>query len=144
MTVGSGIRIAGVAAVFTGWMATACTVAMYEETPGEKRRLASGQEVLLVWPEADAEPEPVPTLFVQYVSSRPTQVEDEARAVWEAIRPDAEQRKIRRVAVCPTVIDRGLKWRDGRPSFWRASTSFFWHGQGADGRWTDGDPGVSP
>jgi hypothetical protein len=120
---------------------TACMVARYEVVPSEKRRLSTGQEVAIVWP--DASDERPPTVFIQYFSSRPTQLADEAKDVWGEIRPDVERRGIRRVALMPTVLEKGFKWRDGKPSFWRASTSTYWYGRTKDGSWTAGDPGVS-
>jgi hypothetical protein len=116
-------------------------VARYEEVPSDKRRLSSGQEVAIVWP--DAGDETMPTVFVDYISSRPTQLENEAEAVWQEIRPEAERRDIRRVALRPTVVEKGFKWCGWRPSFWRASTSTYWYGRSKDGHWTVGDPGVS-
>jgi len=135
------MRAGVAAALVAGSMATGCMVAQYEEVPSDRRRLSSGQEVTLVWPDEAAQA--TPTLFVEYISSSPTQLEAEARGVWAEIRPGAEQKSIHRVAVRPTVVERGLRWRERRPSFWRASTSTFWFGQAPDGRWTDGDPGVS-
>lgn len=129
----------GAAALLAGSMATACMVARYEEVPSDTRRLSTGQEVLFLWPD---EAEPNPTLLIDYISSRPTQLEEEARGVWREIRPEAERKRIHRVAVRPTVVERGLQWREGWPSFWRASTTTFWHGRAPDGRWTEGDPGV--
>ena len=126
-------RHAVAAAVLACSLSTACMVARYEEMSSDKRRLRSGQEVVLVWPDSD---DPAPTLFINYVSKQPTRLEDEAREVWAEIRPEAEQKSVRRVAVQPTVAE-GRWW-----SFKSMTTTFF-HGRGADGRWTEGDPGVS-
>jgi hypothetical protein len=123
--------------------APACMVAQYEEVPSDRKRLSSGQEILLVWP-SDGDETP-PTLFVDYISSAasPTILEQEARDVWAEVRSEAERKDVRRVAIRPTIVERGLKWQDGRPSLWRSSTSTFWHGRGTNGKWTDGDPGVT-
>jgi hypothetical protein len=134
------MRATSLAAVLVGLL-TSCMVARYEEVTADKRRLSSGQEIAILWP--DKAGETTPTVFVDYVSSRPSQLEDEARDVWREIRPELEQRDIRRVALRPTVIEKGFKWRDGKPSFWRASTSTYWYGRSNGGSWTAGDPGVS-
>jgi len=140
MTRGGVLSTALLAAI---WLA-GCMVTTYEEVPSDRRKLNSGLEVLLVWPEAAAPSEPG-ALFVEYISfaSNPALLAVEAQQVWAEIRYDAEQRSVVRVAILPTVVERGFKWQSGRPSFWRSTTTTFWHGRGKDGQWTEGDPGVS-
>jgi hypothetical protein len=120
-------------------LSTSCMVARYEEVPSDRRRLASGQEVAVVWPHAG---QPTPTVIVDYVSVTPAQLEEEARRVFEEIRPEVEKKNVHRVALQAMVVEKGLKWRDGRPSFWRAHSTVYWYGRRDGGPWTEGDPGV--
>jgi hypothetical protein len=120
--------------------APACMVAQFEEVPSDRRQLRNGLEVLLLWP--DQELAGSATVSVAYISARPDQLEAEAQEVWAEIRADVEKKGIGRVALRPTVFERGFKWHNGRPSFWRTSTTTFWRGRTATGGWSDGDPGV--
>jgi hypothetical protein len=133
------IRRAAAAGVLVASL-TSCMVARYEEVALDKRRLSSGLEVSILWPEAA---ETTPTVFVDYISSRPSDVEIEAGEVWREIRPEVDRRDVRRVALRATVVEKGFKWRDGMPSFWRTSTSTYWYGRNQEGHWTAGDPGAS-